>query len=287
MDEILRAISEDGFVRISAINAGGIVERARQIHGTSPVATAALGRTLCGTSMLGELMKEESATITVRINGGGELGSLVAVSDSSGNVRGCVSNPLLDLPLNSKGKLDVGLAVGNLGMITISRDFGYGDPYIGSAELKSGEIAEDFAKYLSESEQTASAVGLGVLVDTDTTVLAAGGFIAQLMPGAPEGTIDILENNISKLSSVTDILVKDSIDELVAIVLSGLGARILYRAPVEYRCNCSRERILAAISCCGKEELLDIIEKNELTEVTCQFCDRKYSLEAHDIRKLL
>lgn len=287
MDEILRAISEDGFVRISAINAGGIVERARQIHGTSPVATAALGRTLCGTSMLGELMKEESATITVRINGGGELGSLVAVSDSSGNVRGYVSNPLLDLPLNSKGKLDVGLAVGNLGMITISRDFGYGDPYIGSAELKSGEIAEDFAKYLSESEQTASAVGLGVLVDTDTTVLAAGGFIAQLMPGAPEGTIDILENNISKLSSVTDILVKDSIDELVAIVLSGLGARILYRAPVEYRCNCSRERILAAISCCGKEELLDIIEKNELTEVTCQFCDRKYSLEAHDIRKLL
>lgn len=287
MDEILRAISEDGFVRISAINAGGIVERARQIHGTSPVATAALGRTLCGTSMLGELMKEESATITVRINGGGELGSLVAVSDSSGNVRGCVSNPLLDLPLNSKGKLDVGLAVGNLGMITISRDFGYGDPYIGSAELKSGEIAEDFAKYLSESEQTASAVGLGVLVDTDTTVLAAGGFIAQLMPGAPEGTIDILENNISKLSSVTDILVKDSIDELVAIVLSGLGARILYRAPVEYRCNCSRERILAAISCCGKEELLDIIEKNELTEVTCQFCDSKYSFEADDIRKLL
>ncbi|MGI5984632.1 MAG: Hsp33 family molecular chaperone HslO, partial [Oscillospiraceae bacterium] len=180
MDKIIRAVTKDGFVKISAVNGRDIVEKARQLHDLSPVATAALGRTLCITSILGELLKEENATVTVRINGGGPIGSIIAVSDNGGNVRGYVQNPHVDLPLNQNGKLDVGGAVGTSGTLTVSRDLGLKEPYIGSTALVSGEIAEDFSYYFVESEQVGAACGLGVLVDKDRSVICAGGFLVQL-----------------------------------------------------------------------------------------------------------
>ena len=189
MDKIIRATAADGFVKMAVITARDTVERARQIHKLSPTACAALGRTLCGASLLGQAMKEEKASLTIRINGGGPMGSIVAVSDHEGNVRGYVENPRCDLPLRLDGKLDVGGAVGRDGMLTVSRDLGMREPYIGSVELVSGEIAEDLTAYLTESEQVPSACALGVLVNIDRTILAAGGFIVQLMPGADEELI--------------------------------------------------------------------------------------------------
>ena len=195
------------------------MERAREIHGLSPTASAALGRTLCGASMLGELMKEEDASLTIRVNGGGPVGSVIAVSDSSGNVRGYVTEPKADLPLRKDGKLDVGGLVGTDGMLTVSRDIGLKEPYVGSTELVTGEIAEDLAQYMVESEQIPAAVGLGVLVDTDRTIKAAGGFIVQLMPGAPEELIAKLEDNILYMDQLTTVLDEDGLDAVPAQVL--------------------------------------------------------------------
>ena len=196
MDEIIRAVSKDGFVKISVVTARDAVQRANAIHHCSPTAIAALGRSLCAASMLGDLLKEENGTLTLRISGGGGLGSIIAVSDSEGNVRGMVSNPAFDLPTRPDGKLDVGGIVGRDGTLTVSRDIGLNEPYVGSTELVSGEIAEDLTAYLLESEQVPSACALGVLVDTDKSIKAAGGFIVQLMPGAPEELITKLEDNI-------------------------------------------------------------------------------------------
>lgn len=225
MDEIVRAVTKDGFVKISAVTARGVVERAREVHGLSPTASAALGRTLCGASMLGELMKEDDASLTIRVNGGGPVGSVIAVSDNGGNVRGYVTEPKADLPLRGDGKLDVGGLVGTDGMLTVSRDIGLKEPYVGSTELVTGEIAEDLAQYMVESEQIPAAVGLGVLVDTDRTIKAAGGFIVQLMPGAPEELITTLEDNILVMDQLTTILAEDGVDEAVRQVLRGLETR--------------------------------------------------------------
>ena len=239
MDQIVRAVTGDGFVKISAVTARGTVERARQIHGLSPTACAALGRTLCGASMLGELMKEDDASLTIRVNGGGPAGSVIAVSDSSGCVRGYVQNPQADLPTRADGKLDVGGLVGRDGMLTVSRDIGLKEPYVGSVELVTGEIAEDLAQYMVESEQIPSAVGLGVLIGTDMSVRAAGGFIVQLMPGAPESLIEKLETNILFMDQLTTVLDEDGIDAVISQVLFGLDPREAMRAPIEYRCSCS------------------------------------------------
>ncbi|MEG1315957.1 MAG: Hsp33 family molecular chaperone HslO, partial [Oscillospiraceae bacterium] len=195
MDEIIRAVTADGFAKISAISAREIVEHAHKVHNLFPVATAALGRTLCVTSMLGDLLKEDDASVTVRVNGGGPIGTVIAVSDCHGNVRGYAQNGQIDLPLRADGKLDVGGAVGTNGMLTISRDLGLKEPYIGSTALVSGEIAEDVAYYFAESEQVGAACGLGVLVDTDLSVLCAGGFIVQLLPGSPDDLIEKIESN--------------------------------------------------------------------------------------------
>ena len=211
MDKIIRATAADGpFVKMAVITAKDIVERARQIHGLSPTACAALGRTLCGASLLGQAMKgKKKAALTIRINGGGPMGSVVAVSDHEGNVRGYVENPACELPLRADGKLNVGGAVGRDGMLTVSRDIGLREPYIGSVELVSGEIAEDLTTYLLESEQVPSACALGVLVDTDCTIRAAGGFLVQLMPGAEDSLIDKLEDNILMMDQLTTVLDED------------------------------------------------------------------------------
>ena len=286
MDEIVRAVTKDGFVKISAVTARGVVERAREIHGLSPTASAALGRTLCGASMLGELMKEDDASLTIRVNGGGPVGSIIAVSDNGGNVRGYVTEPKADLPLRGDGKLNVGGLVGTNGMLTVSRDIGLKEPYVGSTELVTGEIAEDLAQYMVESEQIPSAVGLGVLVDTDRTIKAAGGFIVQLMPGAPEELITKLEENIFVMDQLTTVLTEDGVDEAVRQVLKGLDYETVMRVPVEYRCNCSRERVEQALESCGREELLDMAETGEETEVSCQFCDKIYRFSPSELREL-
>ena len=249
MDRILRATAAGGFIKMAAINARSMVQRARDIHGTSPTVSAALGRSLCAASLMGEMMKEDEATLTLRINGGGPIGSIVAVSDSGGNVRGYVGDPSVELPLRSDGKLDVGGAVGREGMLTVSRDLGLKEPYIGSTELVSGEIAEDLTAYLLESEQVPSACALGVLVDTDLSIKAAGGFIVQLMPGADEGLIDKLEENIFTMDQLTTIISEDGEEELFRQVLKGLEYHLVGQVPVEYRCYCSRERVEKALSC--------------------------------------
>ena len=286
MDEIVRAVTKDGFVKISAVTARGVVERARQIHGLSPTASAALGRTLCAASMLGELMKEDEALLTIRINGGGPVGSVIAVSDNGGNVRGYVTEPKADLPTRSDGKLDVGGLVGTDGMLTVSRDIGLKEPYVGSTELVTGEVAEDLAQYMVESEQIPAAVGLGVLVDTDRTIKAAGGFIVQLMPGAPEELITALEDNIFVMDQLTTVLAEDGVDEAVRQVLRGLEYETVMRVPVEYRCNCSRERVEQALRSVGREELEDMAASGEETEVSCQFCDRVYRFGPEELRAL-
>ena len=286
MDEIIRAVTGDGYVKISCITARGIVERARQIHGLAPTAAAALGRTLCAASMLGELMKEEDASLTIRVNGGGPIGSVIAVADSDGCVRGYVDEPQTDLPLRGDGKLDVGGAVGTDGMLTVSRDIGLKEPYVGSVELVSGEIAEDLAQYMVESEQIPAAVGLGVLVDTDRSIKAAGGYIVQLMPGAPEELIKKLEDNIFMMDQLTTILSEDGVDAVAAQVLRGMEPETLERIPVSYRCSCSRERISAALRSCGAGELRSMAADGEPIEVTCQFCDHVYSFAPQELLSL-
>ena len=286
MDRIIRATAGDGAIKMAVINARDTVEHARQIHGCAPTACAALGRTLCAASLMGQDMKEENAALTIRINGGGPLGGIVAVSDCEGNVRGYVGNPATELPLRSDGKLNVGAAVGRDGMFTVSRDIGLREPYIGSVELVSGEIAEDLTAYLLESEQVPSACALGVLVDTDCTVKAAGGFIVQLMPGAEEEIISRLEDNIFMMDQLTTILSEDGEEELFRQVLKSFDYHTVGEHPIEYRCYCSRERVLDALRCVSAEELEEIAAEGKDVSVSCQFCDKVYDFTPDELREI-
>lgn len=286
-DKIIRATAGNGMIKMAVVTARDTVERAREIHSCSPTASAVLGRALCAASMMGEMMKEEHASLTIRINGGGPIGSVVAVSDSEGYVRGYVSDPSVDLPLRSDGKLNVGAAVGKDGMFTVSRDIGLKEPYIGSTELISGEIAEDLTSYLLESEQVPSACALGVLVDTDRTIKAAGGFIVQLMPGASEELIGKLEDNIFMMDQLTTILDEDGAEAVFGQVLKGLEHHIVGEVPVGYRCYCSRERVGEALRCIDRAELEEMIASGSDCEVSCQFCDKKYVFTPEDLKLML
>ena len=287
MDEIIRAVSADGYVKMQVITARGIVQRAQDIHHLTPTTAAALGRTLCAASMLGELMKEDDASLTIRVQGGGPIGSVIAVSDHEGNVRGVVGDASVDLPLRPDGKLDVGGAVGRDGMFTVSRDIGLREPYIGSTALVSGEIAEDLAAYLVESEQIAAASGLGVLVDTDRSIKAAGGFIVQLLPGAPESLIEKLEDNIFLMDQLTTILAEDGAEAVIDQVMKDLEPEIVDRHPVEYRCYCSRERVRGAIATVGTDALKEMIADGKSVEVSCQFCDAVYHFTTDELQSML
>ena len=287
MDEIIRAVSADGFVKMQVITARGVVQRAQEIHHLTPTTSAALGRTLCAASMLGELMKEDDASLTIRVQGGGPIGSVIAVSDHEGNVRGVVGDASVDLPLRADGKLDVGGAVGRDGMFTVSRDIGLKEPYIGSTALVSGEIAEDLAAYLVASEQIAAASGLGVLVDTDRRIKAAGGFIVQLLPGAPESLIEKLEDNIFLMDQLTTILDEDGAEAVIDQVMKDLEPEIVDRHPVEYRCYCSRERVRGAIATVGADALKEMIADGKSVEVSCQFCDAVYHFTTDELSALL
>lgn len=283
MDEIVRAVAGDGFIKMTAISSRAMVERAREIHHASHVCTAVLGRTLSATSIIGNALKEENASVTVRINGGGPAGSIIAVSDSQGNVRGYIGNPGLELPLKPNGKLDVGRAVGADGMLTVIKDLNMKEPYVGSVELVSGEIAEDFTSYFAESEQTPSACALGVLIDTDGTVKAAGGYVIQLLPGAPDELAAALEQSVLNVGPVTSILESNSAEELINLVLIGFEPKILEHTPVEYRCYCSRERVRDAISGIDRKELDEMAAEGKPIEVTCQFCDAVYTFDPKEL----
>jgi len=283
MDEIIKAISGDGSVSISVISSGGIAERARNIHGSTPVVTAALGRTLAAASVIGSTLKKPGASLTVRINGGGPAGSIIVVSDDEGNVRGFVQNPAAEAPNSSPGKLNVGGVVGKEGMLSVIKDFGEKEPYTGASELVSGEIAEDFAAYFAKSEQIPTACAFGVLVDRDWSVLAAGGYIIQLLPGAAEGVIDAVERNVAATGAVTGVLKDGDAGALLESVMAGFSPRILERRPVEYRCTCSRERFLSAVLSLDKAELEDMRVKGEPVEVCCQFCEAVYVFEVDEI----
>lgn len=287
MDRILRATAANGFVKMSLISAKGIVQRAKDIHGCTPTTAAALGRSLCAASILGNLMKEENASLTMRINGGGSIGSIICVSDSDGCVRGYVTDPTVDLPLRADGKLDVGGAVGRDGFLTVSRDIGLREPYVGSVQLVSGEIAEDLTAYMLESEQVASACALGVLIDTDLSVKAAGGFLVQLMPGAEDELIDRLEDNIFMMDQLTTILSEDGDEAVFAQVLKGMEYHIVGEDEVSYKCYCSRERVAEALLSVGEAELTDMIAANEPARLSCQFCDSEYVFTPEDMQRLL
>lgn len=289
MATIIRGMTADGMAKFAAIEGCDIVERARSIHNTSPVATAALGRTLLAASLLGNDLKGDGNSLTVQVRGGGPLGNIVVVSDPDGNVRGYCVNPQLDLPVReSDGKLDVSGAVGRDGSLVIVKDLGIGDPYVGQIELATGEIAEDITKYLAESEQVPSACALGVLVGRDYSVLAAGGYILSVMPGADDELITKLEENLSKTKAITTRLNEGaSMKEIMLEVLDGFEVKFLEENSSEYRCNCSRERVEKALISMGLDELTDIRNEGKTNEVTCQFCDEIYKFTPDDIDALI
>lgn len=289
MDTIIRGMTRDGMVKFAAISGKAIVERARQIHHTSPVATAALGRTLLAAALLGNDLKDEGNSLTIRLSGGGPIGNIMAVSDFRGNVRGYCSRPQVDLPLRkSDGKLDVSGAVGTEGSLTVIKDIGVGDPYIGQVTLATGEIAEDITKYLAESEQIPSACALGVLVDRDYSVLAAGGYILSLMPGADDMQITRLEQNLSGQIPVTTRLREGAtMRDILDSVLAGFEWSVLEEDPVEYRCFCSKQRVEAALLSMGRDELCKLRDEQKEAEVTCQFCDQVYRFSPEEIDRLI
>lgn len=287
-DRIVRAISTDGMVQAAAICSRDLTERARQIHKTLPVATAALGRTLAAASMMGNALKSDGASLTLQFKGGGPLGTVLAVSDNEGNVRGYVTNPHVDIPLRKDGKLDVGTAVGHEGTLTVIKDLRMKEPYVGTIDLLGGEIAEDVAGYFVESEQIPTACALGVLVDRDQSVKAAGGYLIQLMPGAAEDTIAKVEGGIMAAGAVSAILEKnDDPEAMLRTVMSDFDLKILETCPVEYRCYCSRERVERALISLGREELEQMLSEQGGCQLTCQFCDAVYEFTAEDIRRLL
>ena len=287
-DKIVRVLAKGAQVKASAITAKGLVERARQIHKTLPTATAALGRALMACSMMGNQLKEDRGAVTLQIKGGGPLGSITAVSDSMGNVRGYVQNPEVDLPLKAPGKLDVGSAVGTDGFLTVMKDLGLKEPYVGSVGLLSGEIADDVTAYFAESEQIPTACALGVLVDVDQSIQCAGGYLIQLLPGAGDSVISAVEQGVLRLGPVTNTL-KDGVSalELVKMVLSDFSLEVVEEAPVEYRCYCSRERVERALISMGREELRALIDEQGKAELTCQFCDAVYSYSKEELETLL
>ena len=275
-------------VKATAVYTRALTERARQIHHTSPVATAALGRALAGVSMMGNALKGSGESVTLQIKGDGPLGTILAVSDAEGNVRGYVQDASVELPLRADGKLDVGSAVGHSGTLTVIKDLGLKEPYVGTVDLLGGEIAEDVAGYFVESEQIPTACALGVLVDRDQSVKSAGGYLIQLMPGAGEDVITKVEGGIMAAGPVSALLDKnDDPEQLLRDVMSDFDLKVLETCPVSYRCYCSRERVERALISLGRNELEQMLAEQGGCQLTCQFCDAVYDFSAEDLKGLL
>ena len=287
-DEIVRTITGDGLIQAAAVTGRGIVERARNIHTTSPVATAALGRALMGASLMGDALKAEEGSLTLQIKGGGPIGTVLAVSDNHGNVRGYVTEPHLELMEIEPGKLDVGKAVGETGTLTVIKDLNMKEPYVGSIGMFTGEIADDLAMYFVESEQIPTACALGVLVDTDQSVAAAGGYLIQLLPGADLDMIEKIEAGVRRVGSVSKALM-GGLDAagLLREVLSDFELDVLDTHPVEYRCYCSRDRVERALISMGRQELDEMIKEQGQADLSCQFCDNLYHFTKEELETLL
>lgn len=283
-DEMVRALWRSGCVRILACTTTGLVNELQRRHQSWPVATAALGRTASIGAMMGALQKG-SERLTLQIQGNGPLGSILVDADAEGHVRGYVKNPQIHLPPNAKGKLDVGQAVGQ-GMLYVIRDVGLKEPYRGSCELQTGEIADDFTYYFAVSEQTPSAVGAGVLVDTDNRVLAAGGFIVQLLPGHTDDDVQAVEQHLSKLTSVTDFLKTGATAEELLHFLAPDATR-LSALPIAFQCSCSRERLASVLAGLGRAELESMIEEDGQAELVCRFCNERYAFTREDLLDIL
>ena len=287
-DYLVRGMSMDGFVKVVAIRSTELVKRGAQIQKTTPNATAAFGRALTAASMMGNMQKVDNGSMTLQIRGGGPIGTITVVSDPVGNVRGCVTEPNVPLVEKYPGKLDVGATVGTDGVLTVIRDLQMKEPYVGQVPLVSGEIGDDVTAYFAQSEQTPTACALGVLVDTDCSVKVAGGYLLQLLPGAPDEVIDKLESGIKRAGAVTAMLEAGlTPEEILGQVCGDLGVVFMETTEVSYKCYCSRERVTAALISLGREELTDIMEEEKTFPVECQFCDTIYQFSPEDIGNLL
>ena len=286
-DYIVNAITSNGAIRVVAADTTKLCNRAQEIHKMSPTAAAALGRTLTAAAIMGSMLKSADDSLTIQLNGGGPIGKVVAVGDGEANVKGYVENPLVDLPLNEKGKLDVGGAIGRDGMLGIIRDLGLKEPYVGQVPLVNGEVAEDLTQYYATSEQLPTAVALGVLVDVDYSIKAAGGFILQVLPGAYDEDIDNVEKTVQSISSVTEMLSNGKKPEdIVEQLLSDYEIEYFENVPTKYQCDCSRERTDRALISLGRDELTKIIEEDGKAEITCHFCDNVYKYTKEELESL-
>ena len=287
-DYLVRGMCMDGFVKVAAIRSTELVQRGASIHKTTPNATAAFGRALTAASMMGNMQKVENGSMTLQIRGGGPIGTITVVSDAVGNVRGCVTEANVPLAEKYPGKLDVGATVGTDGTLTVIRDLQMKEPYIGSVQLVSGEIGDDVTAYFVQSEQVPTACALGVLVDRDHSVKVAGGYLIQLLPGAPDEIIDKLEAGIQRAGAVTPMLEQGMTPEdILGQVCGDLGVVFMETVPVAYKCYCSRDRVEQALISLGREELGDIVQDGKAFPVECQFCDTVYTFTPEDIQALL
>lgn len=287
-DTIITATAKDGMVRIIAGSTTNLVEKARDIHGCTPVAAATLGRLLTAGSLLGSTLKSDKDVTTLKINGGGDAEGVVVTAYKDGIVKGYIGNPYGDLPLNSKNKLDVGGYVGKNGNLIIIKDLGLKDPYVGQVPIFSGEIAEDLAYYFTVSEQTPSAVALGVLVNTDYTIKCAGGFIVQMMPGADDLLADVITYRLEEIPSITTLLDEGkTIKEIIEYIFDGMDLKILEEVEPEFKCNCSREKVEKALISIGEKDLREIAEEGKDEELKCHFCNTSYIFTKEDIQNIL
>ena len=286
-DYMIRATAANGQVRAFAATTRDLTEYARNAHNTSPVVTAALGRTMTAAVMMGSMLKGDKELLTVKIQGDGPIGSLTVTADSHGHVKGYAQNPVVLIQANSIGKLDVAGAIGK-GVLSVIKDIGLKDPYVGQTDLVSGEIAEDLTYYFAVSEQTPSSVGLGVLMNKDNTVRQAGGFILQLLPGASEEVISTLENRLKEITSITSLLDAGNTPEMILEhILGDFGLEILDKIPTQFACNCSRERIEKALISIGKKELQEMIDEGKTIEMNCHFCNKHYPVTVEELKGLL
>lgn len=287
-DTLIKATALDGMVRIIGVSSTNLVNIGTKKHNCSPTASAALGRSLTAGAILGSMLKGEKDTVTLQINGGGEAQGVVVTAYSDGRVKGYIGNPNVDLPLNEKGKLDVGGAIGKDGSLYVIRDMGLKEPYVGQVPIFTGEIAEDLAYYFTVSEQTPSAVALGVLVDTDLSIKASGGFVIQMLPGADDLLADTITYRLEEIPSVTEMMVKGmTIKDILNYIFEDMDLKILEENEPFYKCDCSKERVERALISIGEEDLQELYDDNKSEELVCNFCNEKYVFTHEDIGNIL
>lgn len=288
MDYMIRGIDKDKTFRLFAVKSTELVDEARKNHHTSPTASAALGRTLTVGVMMGYMMKNDKDKLTVKINGGGPIGTILITANNKGNVKGYVDNPTVDVERKASGKLDVGTLVGTNGKITVIRDIGLKEPYVGTSDIVTGEIAEDLALYYFLSEQTSSAIAAGVLVNPDTSIKSAGGLIVQPLPEISDESLKGLEDMFATMKSVSEYFdTEKDIEEIVAEIFKDFEIKITEKIPVHFKCDCSNERIDGVLISLGEEELRNIIENDEKAEITCTFCNKKYQYNKEQLENIM